>query len=222
MSKILILIDGFNFYHRLNDYVKAKGENVKWLNYKALMECYFNDLDKNIFEYVYFSAKAIHRGEACVKRHDVYIKALESQGINIVLGKFKEKKINRCSCGEKCVGCNHKVDRTKLSKHEEKNTDVNIAITLIEKAMSKAYDSCYILSSDSDFDSAIERAKELYPEGRIVLVPPPLVNKSKRKNPYYIKNTKNLTKSNPLFVSWENIKKSQFPDRFNDLENPWL
>ena len=221
MSNILILIDGFNFYHRLNDYEKIKKEKVKWLNYRALMECYFNDIEKNNFEYIYFSAKAYHSGDGCVQRHETYIAALEKQGIKIQLGKFKKKTIGRCKCDEKCVGCTHKIDKTPLEKHEEKNTDVNIAITLVEKAINKEYDACYILSSDSDFDSAIERAMQLNPAARIIPVPPPLVNNSKRNNPYYIENLMKLTGSKPLFISWKNIKKSQFPNNYGELKNPW-
>ena len=56
----------------------------------------------------------------------------------------------------------------------------------MEKAIKKEYDSCYILSSDSDFNTAIQRAKEVYPEGRIVMVPPPLPNNKNRRGKYFI------------------------------------
>ncbi|MDR1168117.1 MAG: NYN domain-containing protein [Heliobacteriaceae bacterium] len=221
MSKILVLIDGFNFYHRLDDYQYKNKVCVKWLNYKKLLQAYFDDVKNNSFEFIYFSAYAEHRGKNSVERHKIYVKALETQDIKVVLGKFKKKTINRCKRSERCSGCNSKQDRTHLTKHEEKNTDVNIAITIVEKALEKGYDTCYILSSDSDFDTAIARAKEVYPTGRIVLVPPPQPNNSNRKKPYYIQAVQKLTKSKPLFISWEKIKNSQFPDEFKGLHNPW-
>lgn len=221
MSKILVLIDGFNFYHRLKDYQSNNNVCVKWLDYKKLILSYFDDKEKNIFECIYFSAIAEHRGEACIKRHKTYIDALEKTGIKTVFGKFKIKHIPRCGCDERCKGCSSTQEKTKLTKHEEKNTDVNIAITLLEKAIKKEYDSCYILSSDSDFNTAIQRAKEVYPEGRIVMVPPPLPNNKNRRGKYFINSVIELTKSRPLFVSWEAIKKSQFPDNYEGLKNPW-
>lgn len=56
MARILVLIDGFNFYHRLKDYQYRFKTCVKWLNYKSLMLSYFKDetdkenvYDLNIF-----------------------------------------------------------------------------------------------------------------------------------------------------------------------------
>lgn len=221
MSKILVLIDGFNFYHRLKEYQIKNKTCVKWLNYKKLILSYFNDTELNSYDFIYFSAIAKHRGEGCIERHETYIDALEKTGIKTVLGKFKTKHIPRCGCDERCKGCSSTQEKTKLTKHEEKNTDVNIAITLLEKAIKKEYDSCYILSSDSDFNTAIQRAKEVYPEGRIVMVPPPLPNNKNRRGKYFINSVIELTNSHPLFVSWEAIKKSQFPDNYEGLKNPW-
>jgi len=229
MSKVLILIDGFNFYHRLKEFQSKFNRCVKWINYKALMLNYFkseNDIN-NSYEFIYFSAIAEHRGQECVDRHKLYIEALKTQNIKITLGQFKEKHIKRCSCVERCSDCNSIQDKTMLTKHEEKNTDVNIAIALVEKALLKEYDICYILSSDSDFYTAIERAKTVHPDGKIVLVPPPLVKNSSRKKPYYIKAIKEISGSNPLFISWNTIKKSQFSDIITlpdgkYLRNPWL
>jgi len=130
--------------------------------------------------------------------------------VQIILGKFKPKEISRCSCKEKCQNCKTKPEKTPLIKHEEKNTDVNIAITLVEKALLKEYDICYILSSDSDFNTAIERAKFLYPQGKLILVPPPLPSNSSRTTPYYISNVIKLCGSRPLFISWNKIKNYQF------------
>lgn len=222
MKKILVLVDGFNFYHRLKDYQYKNKVCVKWLNYAKLIKLHFTDYDDYDFEYIYFSAKAKFRGKETTTKHETYIKALETENIKSVLGNFKKKLIPRCKCDEKCTNCSSEQDRTKLVKHEEKNTDVNIAITLVEKALLKEYDKCYILSSDSDFNTAIERAKEIHPTGIITLVPPPLSDNKNRKNKYYISGIKNLTKTNPLFVSWESIKKAQFPDTLGDLINPWI
>ena len=215
MKNILVLIDGFNFYHKLKTYQSMNNVCVKWLNYKELIKSYFKDYDDYNFEYYYFSAYADFRGDDVVERHKTYVKALKSENIKVILGKFKEK------FGKKCRVCNTPITKEDLKRHEEKNTDVNIAITLIEKAIKKEYDKCFILSADSDFNSAITRAKELYPEGIITIVPPPIPNNNTRKGKYNISALQKLTATNPLFVSWEKIKQNQFPDNFNGLKNPF-
>lgn len=222
MKKILVLVDGFNFYHRLKDYQYKHKECVKWLSYPRLLKQYFDNYNDYEFEYIYFSALAEFRGDETVERHKTYIEALKKESMNIVLGQFKKKEIPRCKCNERCSGCTSIQDKTQLIKHEEKNTDVNIAITLVEKAIKKEYDKCYILSSDSDFNSAIKRAKEVYPEGIITLVPPPHADNKNRKTRYYINDVKQLTQTKPLFVSWQKIKLAQLPDNFEGLLNPWL
>ena len=69
MRKILVLIDGYNFYHKLREFQHRFNRCVKWLNYKELIKCYFNDYDNFEFEYIYFSAIAEFKG---MKQRTVY------------------------------------------------------------------------------------------------------------------------------------------------------
>ena len=95
MARILVLIDGFNFYHRLKDYQYRFKTCVKWLNYKSLMLSYFKDeTDKeNVYDFKYFSAIAEHRGEDCCSRHKIYIEALKSENIDVILGMQVQRKM---------------------------------------------------------------------------------------------------------------------------------
>ena len=61
MTKILVLVDGFNFYHRLDDYHDKFNEHVKWLNYRTLAETYLKGEAVEVLDVVYFSAYAKHR-----------------------------------------------------------------------------------------------------------------------------------------------------------------
>jgi len=221
MSRVLVLIDGFNYYHRLDEYQDKYNECVKWLNYRSLIESYLDDKDKENVKIIYFSAIAKHRPSHSQKRHKTYINALKSQNIDVVLGNFKDKFIIRCKNNEKCSNCLNTQDKTKLKRHEEKNTDVNIAITLIEYTIMNQYDKCFILSSDSDFSSAVLRAKQLAPDKQIIICPPPYPDKKIRN---CLSGANNLTKisgQDPLFIYWNKIKANQFPDDFNGLINPW-
>ena len=101
-SKVSFYIDGFNIYHRINDYQKKTGVCYKWLNYRSL----FNSLLKpfeEISEIYFFTATTQDFGSDVVSRHNKYITALNSQGIQIIKGYFnKKKKLCRVK------GCNFK------------------------------------------------------------------------------------------------------------------
>jgi uncharacterized LabA/DUF88 family protein len=57
--------------------------------------------------------------------------------------------------------------------YEEKETDVNIAIALVEDAVQNRYDTAILISGDSDLRPAVAAVKRLRPEKRIVAAFPP-------------------------------------------------
>jgi len=52
----------------------------------------------------------------------------------------------------------------KYQTYEEKRTDVNIAIKILEDAFLKKYDRAIIMSGDSDIVPSIESVKKNFPE----------------------------------------------------------
>ncbi len=222
-NKVLVLIDGFNYYHKLKEYQDKYNKCVKWLNYRSLVESWLSeDDDKKSMEMYYFSAIATWRGMESALRHKTYIKALESQNINVVLGEFKQKKTHRCKDNEKCLNCTCSPERKKLIRHEEKNSDVNLAITLVEKSIKKEFDKCFILSADNDFATAITKAKELNPNIKIIIQPPPLSRKKPAlKREYAIDNLEHCSGNKALLTNFYTILKHQFKDNFNGITNPW-
>jgi hypothetical protein len=42
MKRVAVFIDGFNVYHRLEDYRRKTGKNLKWLDYVSLLNSYTN------------------------------------------------------------------------------------------------------------------------------------------------------------------------------------
>lgn len=224
-NRILVLIDGFNYYHKLKEYQKHFKECVKWLNYRSLVESWLKEEDdKSAVEIFYFSAIARFRGADSVMRHKSYIRALEKVNINCnFLGEFKPKKLKKCSSNERCCSCNHIQDNKKLSRWEEKNSDVNLAITLIEYTILNKYDKCFILSADNDFSSAIKRAKQIAPNKTIIISPPPLSQKkTPLKRQYMIEGLENACQKEALLTNFYTIKKHQFPNNFAEIINPWF
>ena len=222
-NRILILIDGFNYYHKLKEYQEKYNKCVKWLDYRSLAESWLSeDDDIGSMEIYYFSAIAHWRGTESAKRHKTYIEALKTRNVNIVLGEFKQKKIHRCKLDEKCDNCSCSPDKKKLTRHEEKNSDVNLAITLIEKSLKNEFDKCFVLSADNDFATAITRARELNKNIKVIIQPPPLSRKRPaRKRDYAIDKLEHCTGNTALLTNFYTILKHQFPNKIGDIENPW-
>lgn len=221
-NKILALIDGFNYYHKLKEYQDRYGTCVKWLDYRSLVESWLTDEDdKSNVEIIYFSAIANWRGADSVLRHKLYLEALNVANVKVVLGEFKEKKTHRCKSTEKCSNCTCQPDKKKLVRHEEKNSDVNLAITLIEKSIKGEFDKCFILSADNDFTTAISRARELNPSIKVIIQPPPLARKKPAlKRDYAIDNLEHCSGNKALLTNFYTIKKHQF-DSTCPFSNPW-
>ncbi len=212
MKKVLVLIDGFNYYHKLKKYQKYQKTCVKWLDYMSLLRAsikshlHSEDFELEVY---FFSAIAKHRDIDSQNRHRIYLKALEFSGVKVVLGEFKEKWIRPCK------ECLQKSPDEKILKHEEKHTDVNVAITLLEKAMTNSFDRAYLLSGDSDYVPVVKRVKCLYPNKEIIICPPP-------QKKYSVNSLLRASKENDFFrFRWNMIKYFQFPDDFNGIVNPW-
>ncbi|MDR0486000.1 MAG: NYN domain-containing protein [Elusimicrobiota bacterium] len=223
-NRILALIDGFNYYHKIKNYEKKFDIPVKWLNYRQLIESFLSDEDdKNNVNIVYFSALALFRGFLSVKRHQTYISALHFLNIETVLGNFKNKQISKCAIKEKCQNCVI-TPSGSLQRHEEKESDVNIAIRLIEDTLLDKYDKCFLLSGDSDFVSVVKRAKTLRADKKIIIVPPPPPTNERYIKPskYVSQDLAKASQNNALLINFQRIRDCQLPDNFNGLKNPFI
>ncbi len=151
MSRYCFYIDGFNVYYALQR--NPAYRKYKWLNYRKLAESvvYANDTIAGIF---YFTTLVRWHPEN-VGRHKIYISALRSVGVEIVHGRFLEKSI-------KCHQC-----RQNFKTHEEKQTDVNIALKVLGDAVDGLYDKAMIISADSDLLPVIKSVQHHAPEKEI-------------------------------------------------------
>ena len=154
MSRYCFYIDGFNVYHALNDSNRSgqtyNYRKYKWLNYRNLAVNIVSPND-TIAEIYYFTAYARWRPDS-YRRHKEYIKALRSENVKIVRGRFMKKYIS-------CHNCD-----TDFLTHEEKGTDVNIALQVLQDAINDKYDRAVIISSDSDLLPAIEAVHRYAPD----------------------------------------------------------
>jgi 6-hydroxy-3-succinoylpyridine 3-monooxygenase len=157
MSRTIVYIDGLNFY-----YGALRGTPHKWLD----LEACFRRLrpGDDVRRINYFTA--IVEGEAR-QRQQPYLRALATLPfVNVVLGKFKTKQI---VC--RVPACNYS-GRRKFEATEEKRTDVNIALQLLDDALLDRADTFVLVSGDSDLVPAVELPKSHCPEKRVIVYVP--------------------------------------------------
>jgi len=164
MQRISFYIDGFNVYHKINEYQEITGICYKWLNYKSLLESLLKP-DQIIQRIYFFTAISQFKGPESVVRHNKYITAHENLRIKIIVGKFIRTKLE---CRVK--DCTY--NGIKLfEKAEEKQTDVNLALNMVLDARNNQFDLCYLVSSDSDFVPALKKVKEMGKQCGLIIPP---------------------------------------------------
>ncbi len=157
MIRVACFIDGFNLYHALQ---ALHLPHAKWLDLHALMRRQISPHSEHVSAIYYFSAYATWLAPQTT-RHLEYVKALQSTGVTTILGQFKEKDRFCKACGASWKG------------HEEKETDVNIGLYILNEAYRNSYDKALIVSRDSDLKPAVVMVRNLFPGKEIVIVAPP-------------------------------------------------
>jgi uncharacterized LabA/DUF88 family protein len=76
-------------------------------------------------------------------------------------GRFQERPKTCRYCGARWIS------------YEEKETDVNIAVALVEDAAQDAFDKAILITGDGDLRPAVAVAKRLRPDKRIIAAFPP-------------------------------------------------
>lgn len=157
VNRVICLVDGFNLYHSLK---RMKMPWLKWLDLWALSAALCRSKSEKLVAVRYYSAYA-HWLPNAQRKHIEYVKALEARGVTPVMGQFKNKS-RRCNkCG------------ATWTAHEEKETDVNIALDLYRLAASNQFDRCLLISRDSDLAPSVRAVKQDFPQKVITTVSPP-------------------------------------------------
>lgn len=154
MIRTAFYIDGFNLYHVIERYCP----HCKWLDLRKMV-CSLVSSNMEVSQICYFTALASWKPNG-MARHQTYVAALKASGVKIVCGRFKEKE-------RFCWKC-----KSMYPAHEEKQTDVNIALRMLEDAIDNRFDEAVLVSGDTDFVPILKTIKRRYPNKRIgVLLP---------------------------------------------------
>ncbi|HSW72241.1 MAG TPA: NYN domain-containing protein [Chlamydiales bacterium] len=158
LDRVISFIDGFNLYHA----IAAMGDPAfKWLDLKKLSQEFIHPVKEELAQVLYFSTIANHRNQAAQMRQRTYLRALELRGVKTILGQFKQKD-RECS---KCFA--------RYTGYEEKETDVNIALHLIDLAYQDVYDRAILITNDSDQVPSIRTVLQRFPNKKITILIPP-------------------------------------------------
>jgi len=163
IMRTIFLIDGFNLYHSIVDIAYYHGLKVKWLNIRSLCESYLHLIDRSatLEGVYYFSALAFHLNDpSVIERHQTLNRCLRETGIEVELSRFKPHNT-------KCPRCN-----ARLTRHEEKETDVAIASKMFEVLANDECDSIVIMTGDTDLAPAVRTAKHVFPAKHILFAFP--------------------------------------------------
>jgi uncharacterized LabA/DUF88 family protein len=152
------VVDGFNVYHSILDLLRDSGNDYRWLDLASMCRSYLYRIDPaaTAGDIFYFSALATHLqvgNPAKLDRHRLYLAALTSSGVRICLGRFKSRRIEYRN-----VDC-----YVKLRRHEEKKTDVSMALKLVELAADPACAAVVLVSGDTDLAPALRAARQTAP-----------------------------------------------------------
>jgi uncharacterized LabA/DUF88 family protein len=161
--KTIVYVDGFNLY-----YGSVKDTPYKWLDQKALFRRILKPFH-DIQAIKYYIAKVAARPDNpdAPTRQMIYLEALKAHTpeIEIVLGHFLQSKVRMRLANPKPWKKTEEVIKT-----EEKGSDVNLALHVLNDAWEDNYQCAVICSNDSDLKEALRLVKNR--KKRVILVVP--------------------------------------------------
>jgi len=158
--KTIVYIDGLNFYHGC-----VEDTPYKWLDFKKLVQRLTRGT-RQIVKIKYFTSN-IRGNTLAHNRQKVYLRALEARTpeLRIYRGRFQ---INDAIM----LNANPPPEKVLVKRPEEKKTDVNIAVNLLDDAWTGNYECAIVISNDSDLEGALSMVKLRHPQKRIIVMAP--------------------------------------------------
>ena len=121
-----VYIDGFNLYHPIKE---SNLEHLKWSNQWSLGELLCESENVELVKVVFCTALPKHLPESHA-RHVKFNAAQAANGVTVLKG--------------------HYVPENGGERHSEKQSDINVALSLIVDGLDDVYDVAFLISADSD------------------------------------------------------------------------
>ncbi|MEX0839747.1 MAG: NYN domain-containing protein [Parvibaculum sp.] len=139
--RVFVYVDGFNLYYRA-----LKNTPYKWLNLVELSKRLAPHADDTVEAVRYFTARVSARSGSpdAPRKQQIYLSALGTlPDVEIHYGKFLPKTKRRPLVADP-------TRFVEIHDTEEKGSDVNLAVHLLNDGWQKKYDVALVLSQDTD------------------------------------------------------------------------
>jgi uncharacterized LabA/DUF88 family protein len=194
-----VYVDGFNLY-----YGAVKDTPYKWLDISKL--CNFLLPKSNILKIKYFTARISSRPDDLGKptRQQIYLRALQTiPRIEIIFGSFLTKNVSLPLATSKPK----KMKFATVIRTEEKGSDVNLAVHMLNDGYKGLYNSAVMVTNDSDLVEAIRIVRNELGKSVGILNPQKYPSKILIRHASFIKQIRSGT-----------LKASQFPPTLSDTK----
>lgn len=190
MERVIAYIDGFNLYFGMRERGWCR---YLWLDVQSLVSNLLKP-GQQLVRTKYFTSRVSGTRSDPGKPHrqNVYLEALETlPDLDIFYGHYLPKNVQCLSCGATWVS------------HEEKMTDVNIAVSLLLDAYDDAFDTALLVTGDSDLRAPIVEMRVRFPKKRLIMGFPPA------RESVVLRKAANAA----LIIGRKKLADSQFPEQ---------
>lgn len=197
-TRSIVYIDGFNFY-----YGAVRNTPWKWLNFEKYFALIRPHDDIQRIHYFTALVSGSHRAN-----QETFLEALATlPRMNVVLGRYMHKpvacRVHACTFARK----------REFMRPEEKQTDVNIALQMLDDAYQGLAERFILVSGDSDLVPAITMVRARFPAIEIVIYVPN--NHPSRGAAVELRTAADKARNLPLVE----LRHAQFPSTFQGLGN---
>ena len=197
-TRAIVYIDGFNLY-----YGAVRNTRFKWLNLQKYFELVRPADDIQRIHYFTALVDGSHRVD-----QEEYLAALATlPKVNVVLGRYMHKPL---VC--RVTSCRF-AGKREFMRPEEKQTDVNIALQMLDDAHQGLAERFILVSGDSDLVPAITMVKARAPQIEIVVYVP--ANHPSRGAAVELRTAADKARNLPLIQ----LAHAQFPQTFQGPGN---
>ncbi|UKV15622.1 NYN domain-containing protein [Thalassospiraceae bacterium SW-3-3] len=149
INRAAVYIDGFNLYHPIHEMDEP---HLKWCDLWKLSETFCHPKALNLVKVVFCTAvPQFDVGKR--DRHNTFNTVQLSKSVTILKG-------------------HHVFDPTN-QKYSEKQSDINVALSLMMDGVDDIYDYAFLVSADSDQAATAKFFHERFDNKKLILVAPP-------------------------------------------------
>ncbi|EXJ11299.1 MULTISPECIES: NYN domain-containing protein [Nitrincola] len=216
-------IDGYNLFYGL-----LAGTGYKWLDLPSLLSSVAR-IENPAFEPIsfhYFTSpvqpKLSTRGIQSKEAQDTYIRALKAKGVEVILGRHRLDPAKAPRFVDRNTPPSRQ-DQVDIWRLEEKETDVNIAISMYRMAakqtvlpIEERIRHMVLVSGDTDMQPALKAIREDFPDMHIGVILPHREN-IPRCVPGSLNNYAHWLRRH---IKFSELQDNQFPTRVPTNKKP--